>query len=516
MVHPLYSVMAFTAAAILCIILGQAMSTGKSQNPVEHSYRVLLAWVIFFSLQDVVWGICGASINCRADYFFLSSTVFHVSAAVTTYFWLEFVLVYMGSFVKLSKLYRGWGALVVLVAVIMTTLNFRYPVIFSIRDGIYCTEAFRPLSFTNQYITYIATGVLAGIHIMTAKSRELRKQWLIVLIFAMAPSSCGFFQLRYPDGPFHTIGYLLACIVIHVFIISKQKEEKLKVISTTDGMTGLLNRRAYDTAIREMEDERMAMDLVYVSMDVNGLKDVNDSLGHQAGDELLKGAADCLKEIFGRYGTVYRIGGDEFSALLECDSNMLQEALTEFENFTSNWKGDFVKEMSISCGVASRTEFPLMKIRELSIQAEMRMYQKKQEYYRKQGIDRKGRREAYSTICHSFQKILKANLTRDLYSIVQLNDKVEYECEKKERPLSQWFQDFLTSGLLHEEDVVNFSEKTNLQYLKKFFGSGRPVYVLRYRRKTEGEFKETLLEIIPAEEFSNEEQIVFLYVLTLE
>ena len=52
------------------------------------------------------------------------------------------------------------------------------------------------------------------------------------------------------------------------------------------------------------------------SVDVNGLKKVNDTKGHTAGDELIKGAANCLTLAVGNNGKVYRTGGDEFMAVL--------------------------------------------------------------------------------------------------------------------------------------------------------------------------------------------------------
>ncbi|MBR5705734.1 MAG: diguanylate cyclase, partial [Deltaproteobacteria bacterium] len=56
-------------------------------------------------------------------------------------------------------------------------------------------------------------------------------------------------------------------------------------------------------------------DLAVFSIDVNGLKTVNDSLGHDAGDELIRGAADCISAAFGQTGKCYRTGGDEFVVL---------------------------------------------------------------------------------------------------------------------------------------------------------------------------------------------------------
>lgn len=84
-------------------------------------------------------------------------------------------------------------------------------------------------------------------------------------------------------------------------------------MSNTDKMTGCFNRKAYDEDISEI---RMDSQFIYVSMDVNGLKIINDRQGHAAGDELICVAASCMKTRFDRYGKVYRMGGDEFAAIL--------------------------------------------------------------------------------------------------------------------------------------------------------------------------------------------------------
>lgn len=55
-------------------------------------------------------------------------------------------------------------------------------------------------------------------------------------------------------------------------------------------------------------------EITVIMMDVNGLKTVNDSCGHMAGDELIIGAAKCIQTSMGEYGKVYRVGGDEFYA----------------------------------------------------------------------------------------------------------------------------------------------------------------------------------------------------------
>ena len=90
------------------------------------------------------------------------------------------------------------------------------------------------------------------------------------------------------------------------------------------------------------------------SVDINGLKTVNDTLGHEAGDELICGAARCIEATLGTWGKCYRTGGDEFIVLAEMDWTETQEALAR-----------------------------------LAREADQAMYARKAEYYRQTGNDRR-------------------------------------------------------------------------------------------------------------------------------
>ena len=124
-------------------------------------------------------------------------------------------------------------------------------------------------------------------------------------------------------------------------------------------------------------------------MDVNGLKGVNDSLGHKAGDELIIGASECTKKAFTGLGKIYRTGGDEFMAILKCNEEELNKQITAFEQLISNWSGNMVNSLSISYGIASVKDYPNLTVRELASEADKRMYEAKAEYYRQSGIDRR-------------------------------------------------------------------------------------------------------------------------------
>lgn len=167
----------------------------------------------------------------------------------------------------------------------------------------------------------------------------------------------------------------------------RRKKEKLLQVSNTDQLTGCFNRRAYENDISTLSQEK---EFICISMDVNGLKIVNDSLGHGAGDELLKGAALCMKESFDSCGKVYRVGGDEFIILVFTDDRQFEKMLKEFEERVKKWSGRLVKSMTVSCGCVSSRELPWEEIEELVRLADMRMYEKKVMYYRKNGVDRNG------------------------------------------------------------------------------------------------------------------------------
>ncbi len=83
-------------------------------------------------------------------------------------------------------------------------------------------------------------------------------------------------------------------------------------------VTGLLNHRKFHETIREAiaMAERMPVDLGLIMLDIDNFKRVNDSLGHQAGDDILRQLAEALNEVFGDEA-VYRYGGDEFVVLLK-------------------------------------------------------------------------------------------------------------------------------------------------------------------------------------------------------
>ena len=184
---------------------------------------------------------------------------------------------------------------------------------------------------------------------------------------------------------------LLTVIFIIAIRVIIARTRALTDASFGDQATQLLNRRAYEEAKAELMGAPLDGSIVHVTVDVNGLKSVNDTLGHEAGDELIRGAADCLKTCFGKYGRVYRIGGDEFAAILKLSPGEQDEAMARLEQVVAAWSGQKVDHLSVSSGCAASREFPGSDIAALSRISDERMYAAKEAYYRNSGRDRRRR-----------------------------------------------------------------------------------------------------------------------------
>ncbi len=167
----------------------------------------------------------------------------------------------------------------------------------------------------------------------------------------------------------------------------KKREEQLIRISMTDEMTRLFNRRCFDEDLRELRERELADDFVIFSVDVNGLKKVNDTKGHAAGDELIKGAADCLALSVGNKGKAYRTGGDEFMAVVFTpDPEALRSMIN---NKAKEWHGIYSDEITMSVGYASHRDQPDASIDDLEHIADADMYAQKEKYYKERGIERR-------------------------------------------------------------------------------------------------------------------------------
>lgn len=195
--------------------------------------------------------------------------------------------------------------------------------------------------------------------------------------------------------------FAVACvclsIILSIYIATYEYQRKLleaqskelKSMMYTDALTGVFNRRAYYEEMQTFHENKLPDDLVIVAADVNGLKRVNDLLGHAVGDDYIRAAANVVSSVLGQYGHIFRTGGDEFMAILHCsviEANLFEEKLSAcIDNMENPWP----EKMSLAVGTVCCRDNVGMSIDDIEKLADKRMYENKAAYYTKSGMDRR-------------------------------------------------------------------------------------------------------------------------------
>lgn len=184
------------------------------------------------------------------------------------------------------------------------------------------------------------------------------------------------------------------CIAIEGFISDindrKNLEENLNYLSYKDYLTGLYNRRYIEDQLIRLDNSRK-LPISIIMGDINGLKFINDSFGHEYGDELIKNVANILRDSLRGYELVARLGGDEFLVVLEDTTN--KNTKDVIERIQENIKrSDYYKMgLSVSFGCSTKTSNS-EKLSEIVKEAEDTMY--KQKHY----LNPSSRRKTVDTV----------------------------------------------------------------------------------------------------------------------
>lgn len=142
-------------------------------------------------------------------------------------------------------------------------------------------------------------------------------------------------------------------------------------MSITDQGTGLMNRVAYEKCLRK-SDQRVIAPAACIYIDANGLHEINNECGHEAGDQLLRAVAERLREQFPR-DDLYRVGGDEFVVFSKADAAVCEARMQAVSESLA------AQGYSISYGIAVCEA--ANGLRELVREADEKMLGSKRAYY---------------------------------------------------------------------------------------------------------------------------------------
>jgi diguanylate cyclase (GGDEF)-like protein len=168
--------------------------------------------------------------------------------------------------------------------------------------------------------------------------------------------------------------------LLHEVVERRKAEEEIRRLSVTDELTGLYNRRGFmlfgqhNFALAERSRSKIVM----LAADLDGLKRVNDMVGHEAGDHLIRGAASALKATFRKTDTLARLGGDEFAVLCinhaSDDTDRLRARLMSNIALVASDEGI---DLAMSIGIAQCDWTNLASFEQLLHQADETMYREK-------------------------------------------------------------------------------------------------------------------------------------------
>ena len=189
-----------------------------------------------------------------------------------------------------------------------------------------------------------------------------------------------------------TLGALIfvVCLMISYLYYSlfssniASMQSKIADLAYTDALTGLSNRARCEQVMQMISSEHSTYAII--SLDLNRLKQVNDTLGHHEGDRLLTGFATILSDCFWDANLVGRMGGDEFIVILMEDRTLnLTKRIHELYSIISDWNHkEQAFQYSVSYGYSYSFEVPNSSANEVYMLADNRMYEMKREHHGKE------------------------------------------------------------------------------------------------------------------------------------
>ena len=157
-------------------------------------------------------------------------------------------------------------------------------------------------------------------------------------------------------------------------ISNYQLLNKLEVLSSTDMLTGVMNRNEMNNFVDSLAADISEKSVGVLFADLNGLKAVNDSGGHIAGDNLLKNAANALRDVFAVH-EIFRAGGDEFVVILtDVTEEEVNDKAEKLRQVTENYD-------NLVFAIGSAYEDDVKKVKLALHNADERMYADKKRYY---------------------------------------------------------------------------------------------------------------------------------------
>lgn len=319
-----YASIGMLSLAVLVIINFEILFYNqREKNGLTRSrYRHFLYGVIIYLVSDILWGILYGQRLIALTY--ADTVLYFLSMVVSVLLWTRFVVMYLKNKKVFGKflIFAGW--IITIYEIIVLTINFFTPIVFGFSDdNEYLPGRSRYVTLFIQMFLFILTSAYS-FFVMHKSEGEEKKHHRTIGVSGIAMTVFIALQSLFPLLPFYAVGCLLATCMIHSFVYKDETAKYSREIGNTrmlayvDGLTGVKNKLAYLEKLQSLEmqvEEGLLREFAIAVFDLNDLKKVNDTLGHDAGDKYIMDACKFICQCF-KHSPVFRIGGDEFVTIL--------------------------------------------------------------------------------------------------------------------------------------------------------------------------------------------------------
>lgn len=395
-----YTGTAFVALVILLIInydvLFKLNDEVKQLLPSLVFYRRFLISVIVFYICDTLWGLLYDLKLITLVY--VDTMIFFAVMAISVFLWTRYVIDFIQSKSFITRLLGILGVSFLVFELAVVIVNIFSPVLFSFdENGVYSAGRERYVNMSIQLFMFFLTSVY--MLIVALKNKEkVRRRHLTIGVFGIVMTIFVAFQTAFPFLALYSVGYMIGTCLLHTFILEDIKEEQLKglqelverdrlqreelgsawQLAYTDSLTNVRNKLAYAEAEQDINcriKNGAVKELALIVCDLNGLKVVNDTKGHDEGDRYIKKGCQMICKWFKR-SPVFRIGGDEFVVILEGEDFSKRKNL--LSGFNKMVEANIPQnDVVISTGMDELNPEDDRNVEEVFSRADKKMYERK-------------------------------------------------------------------------------------------------------------------------------------------
>lgn len=362
---------------ILLIIFVSIKNRTNTLPARSVAFNRLLIIIAVICISDILaWHFSGMHFSGARALNYISNIIFDAGITWAGFAWLNYVEIRIGIADKAGKKSQLLKAVPLVIMLLLLVTDPWTKLLFSIDEyNVYSRSGgiFIHWIISWFYLFYATAEVFERIRKST--SRAEKEQFTPMIWFVVPPIVAAIAQMFFYGVSSTQCGMTLAALIIALnFMIGEVSK---------DSLTGLNNRRAFETAVSERL-QRGERNFTVLMCDVDKFKTINDTLGHSAGDIVLKRMSQALKRACAneyRSLILCRYGGDEF---VVCGTNMpdteIEKLISKIESNIDAINDEYGNELSfgISIGMASDVCSSYEEIKELVKKADTMMYEVKQ------------------------------------------------------------------------------------------------------------------------------------------